>query len=84
MKKNIFITSALSILILASCQHKDAHSEEADAHEAEEKAHSTEIVISVEQAKEAGIVSERIMPANSVELFRPEEKYWQHRATKPQ
>lgn len=62
MKKNIFITSALSILILASCQHKDAHSEEADAHEAEEKAHSTEIVISVEQAKEAGVVSERIMP----------------------
>lgn len=63
MKKNIFIASALSMLILASCHHKDAHSEEADTHGAEDKAHSTEIVISTEQARQSGIVAEKIMPA---------------------
>ncbi len=62
MKKGIFMVSALGLLLLASCQHKDAHGEEADAHDAEKKAHSTEIVISTEQAREAGIVVERIVP----------------------
>lgn len=38
MKKNILITSVLSMLVMVSCQHKHTHSEEADAHEGEEKA----------------------------------------------
>lgn len=53
MKKNILITSVLSMLVMVSCQHKHTHSEEADAHEGEEKGHSTEIVISPEQAHQA-------------------------------
>ena len=48
MKKNILITSVLSMLVMVSCQHKHTHSEEADAHDGEEKGHSTEIVISPE------------------------------------
>lgn len=64
MKKNILITSVLSMLVMVSCQHKHTHSEEADAHEGEEKGHSTEIVISPEQAHQAGIVAEIIKPGN--------------------
>ena len=69
---------------MVSCQHKHTHSEEADAHEGEEKGHSTEIVISPEQAHQAGIVARLSSRATSAELFLPEAKFLQHPAMKPQ
>ena len=56
---------------MVSCQHKHTHSEEADAHEGEEKGHSTEMVISPEQAHQAGIVPSGLKRSCQPRRFYP-------------
>lgn len=62
MKTTLFLTSALCVWMLASCRHKDVAGESSGTYGPEEKSHATEIVISAEQARQAGIVVERISP----------------------
>lgn len=62
MYSKTFLSCALAALLLASCHTGDGHGEAAGAHAGETKEHAGEIVISADEAKAAGIVSEAVTP----------------------
>lgn len=61
MSKDLFITAAVSLLFVVSCQQHTTDSEEAEAHSNEST--TNEIVIPPAQAQSAGIVTEIIRPS---------------------
>lgn len=58
-----FLTAAVSVLIMASCGHSEAHQHDAEAASAEQHDHHEgEIVMSVAQQRAMGVVAESIEP----------------------
>lgn len=72
IKKGLFIASVLGLTLLASCNEHGADGHASDSHAAEEHkedgghegegAHGSEIELSAEQAKAAGVVAEKVKP----------------------